>query len=67
MSKYLVDCTAQAATTVKLSTEVKQRMQQLLKCVQFAIHCIFIQPMIYLGIKRGADPRMPKSTILSLL
>ncbi|XP_054581524.1 mitochondrial import receptor subunit TOM7 homolog [Eptesicus fuscus] len=52
---------------VKLSTEVQQRMQQLLKCGQFAIHCIFIGLMIYLGYRRGADPGMPKSTILSLL
>ncbi|XP_032137042.1 mitochondrial import receptor subunit TOM7 homolog [Sapajus apella] len=52
---------------VKLSKEAKQRVQQLFKGGQFAMHWGFIPLVIYLGFKRGTDPGMPEPTVLSLL
>ncbi|XP_064229736.1 mitochondrial import receptor subunit TOM7 homolog [Aotus nancymaae] len=52
---------------VKVSKEVKQRLQQLFKGGQFAMCWGFIPLVIYLGFKRGADPGMPEPTVLSLL
>ncbi|XP_069911911.1 mitochondrial import receptor subunit TOM7 homolog [Oryctolagus cuniculus] len=52
---------------VKLSKEAKQRLQQLFKGGQLAIPWGFIPFVVYLGFKRGAGPRMPEPTVLSLL
>uniref|UniRef100_A0A2K6EHW4 Uncharacterized protein n=1 Tax=Propithecus coquereli TaxID=379532 RepID=A0A2K6EHW4_PROCO len=46
---------------VKLSKEAKERLQQLFKAASL------IPLMIYLGLKRDADPGMPEPTVLSLL
>uniref|UniRef100_A0A8C9A8N7 Mitochondrial import receptor subunit TOM7 homolog n=1 Tax=Prolemur simus TaxID=1328070 RepID=A0A8C9A8N7_PROSS len=52
---------------VKLSKEAKQRLQQLFKGGQFAIHWGFTPLVIYLALKRGTDPGMLEPTVLSLL
>uniref|UniRef100_A0A8D2D306 Uncharacterized protein n=1 Tax=Sciurus vulgaris TaxID=55149 RepID=A0A8D2D306_SCIVU len=54
---------------VKMSKEVKQRLQQLFKGGQFAILWGFEEEslMIYLEFKRGTNPGMPEPTVLRLL
>ncbi|XP_040826445.1 mitochondrial import receptor subunit TOM7 homolog [Ochotona curzoniae] len=48
----------------KLSQGAKQRLQQLFKRGHFTIHCGTVSLMVYLGFKRGADPRTPEPTVL---
>ncbi|XP_048213344.1 mitochondrial import receptor subunit TOM7 homolog [Perognathus longimembris pacificus] len=51
---------------VMMSKEARQRLQQHFKNSQFTIYRGFIPLVIYLGFKRGADPRMPEPTVLIL-
>ncbi|EDO44739.1 predicted protein [Nematostella vectensis] len=48
----------------KMKPETKKRVQTVIKYSKTAFHWGFIPLIIYLGLKRGADPGMPEPTLL---
>uniref|UniRef100_T2M484 Mitochondrial import receptor subunit TOM7 homolog n=1 Tax=Hydra vulgaris TaxID=6087 RepID=T2M484_HYDVU len=52
---------------VKFSPSTKKSIQSIFKITKTTFHWGFIPFVIYLGLKKGADPGMPEPTLLSLL
>lgn len=49
---------------VSLNKETKKRIQVVLGAAKTTFYWGFIPLVIYLGLKRGADPGMPEPTLL---